>query len=153
MKHLNFRSFLLLLWMVALPWNALAQVSDASVQPRGIWAGQWTSPEGFIYLAELHVETAADGSAAGQINWTLGKSPRAQEQAKLGLTGVEFVKGTYNPASRTLSLDGVSKSDPNGILGLDKYRLILAENGIVLGGITWDHGSWRGLISLVRKDI
>jgi hypothetical protein len=29
--------------------------------------------------------------------------------------------------------------------------LILAENGAALGGITWNHGSWGGLLGLLRK--
>jgi len=49
-------------------------------------------------------------------------------------------------------VDGYDKTDPNQILGLDKYRLILADNSAALGGITWDHGPWRGLLGLARSE-
>jgi len=151
MKQLKVGILLLFLSIASLPGSSSAQESDASLPVRGTWSGQWSSPEGFTYLAEMHLEAASNGTIEGQINWTLVKSARAEEQSKLGLTGVEFVKGKYDPVSRVLAVDGYTKTDPNTILGLDKYRLILAENGAALGGITRNHGSWGGLLGLLRK--
>lgn len=146
------RLVLLLLSAASLAGGAFAQDTGSATQFSGTWNGYWNCPEGFIYLAEMRLGSAGDGSVEGQINWVLKKSPRAEEQSQIGLTGIEFVKGTYDPANRVLAVDGYNKTDPNNILGLDKYRLILAENGTVLGGITWNHGSWRGLIGLSRKE-
>ena len=116
------------------------------------WDGIWFSPtRGFVYAAEMHLEVDPKNKAQGHIKWTLKSSPRASEQAKIGLTGVEYVRGKYNPNCKILSIDGVRKDDPHSILGLDKYRLILAENRIALGGITASHGTWRGAFSLGRR--
>ena len=34
------------------------------------------------------------------------------------------------------------KDAVNTILGTDKYRLVLSDDGTTLGGITWDQGAW-----------
>ena len=154
MKHISFRILVILLLLVttSFPGPSFAKDTVTSARLHGSWSGQWSSPDGFIYLAELHLESAGNGTVKGQINWILNRSPRTEEQSKLGLTGIEFVKGTYNPANKVLSIDGYSKTDPNSILGLDKYRLILAVNGAAIGGVTWNHGSWRGLLGLRRTE-
>lgn len=90
--------------------------------------GQWTSPTGFLYLAEVRLEIRADGAAEGAITWTLAHSPRESELPKLGQKGVEYVRGRYDGASRVLALEGYRKEDPLDIIGLDTYRLLLAEN-------------------------
>ncbi len=142
---------LLLFYLLILPLECLANDPvQSTVSPAGIWQGEWSSPRGYIYVAEMHLQDPSGGKIEGHINWTLRKSPRAHEQSKLGSTGTEFVKGSYELTSRVLTLDGYRKTDPNGVLGLDKYRLIFAENGKVLGGITWNHGSWSGQIFLTR---
>ena len=134
--------------MLILPFSLHAQ--DAS-PANGAWRGTWTEPSGFIYLAEMHLKVASDSTIDGYINWTLNKLPRPAEQSKLGLTGVEYVRGKYDPQSRVLTFEGYKKDDANGILGLDKYKLILADNDKVIGGITWNHGTWTALFSLVRE--
>jgi hypothetical protein len=151
MKHLKVGMLLLFLSIASLHGSSSAQESAASLSVRGTWSGQWSNPAGVIYFAEVHLEAAGNGPVEGQIDWTLMKSARAQDQSKLGLTGVEFVKGKYDQASRVLTIDGYSKTDPNSILGLDKYRLIMAENGAALGGTTWNYGPWSGLFGLQRK--
>jgi hypothetical protein len=122
----------------------------------GQWQGTWLSlseeSRGYVYFADLQLTVEADNSATGQITWTLQRSPRREEQGKIGLTGVEHVQGHLDPAARLLVVDGVRLDDPNTILGLDRYRMLLAENDQVLGGITASGDTWRGLISLVRVD-
>lgn len=141
----------LLLFFASLPLSLLAQ-ERAPGPLAGTWEGTWLSPSGFVYLAEMRLELNSSGAVEGEIKWALTKSPRAEEQPKVGMTGTEFVRGKFDSTSNVLAIDGYRKDDPNQILGLDKYRLILAENGAALGGITWNHGSWRGLIGLSRKN-
>lgn len=140
------KSLLLLLYLLVVPLTAFAQGPLD-----GTWGGIWLSPSGYVYLAEMRLKVDNSGSLEGEIKWILKESPRAEEQSKLGMTGTEFVRGSFDAKNRLVSFDGYRKDDPNQILGLDKYRLILAENGIVLGGITWNHGAWTGLFSLSRK--
>ena len=113
------------------------------------WDGLWISPtRGSIYAAEFHLHVDSMNAVQGHIKWTLKRSPHESERKKIGMTGVEYVSGTYDPRCRILSIDGKGKDDPHTILGLDKYRLILAENQKALGGITESHGTWRGMLSL-----
>lgn len=138
------------MFLLALtPSGLLAQKQPDFV---GSWQGEWSNPNGYIYIADMQLTAASDGSILGRIHWILKQSPRADEQAKLGMSGIEFVSGTYDTDSRLLSFDGISKTDPNNILGLDKYRLLLAENSNVIGGITLNNGSWRGVFLLTRNN-
>lgn len=114
------------------------------------WKGTWTDSEGYLYHAKVKFEVTVESKVKGIISWTLVKSPRHGEQAKLGRTGREFVEGSYDEKTRVLSFAGHKKNDPHNVIGLDRYRLFLAENNKVIGGITWDHGTWRGLCSLIR---
>ena len=140
-----FVATILLLCITTFAWAD--EISTVS----GTWVGEWTSPDGFVYDASLELQAPADGAVSGQIKWTLKQSPRAQEQSKLGLTASEFVRGTFDRLCGILTLEGYEKTDPNMIIGLDKYRLLLAENHTVLGGITKHYGSWRGLFVLSRS--
>ena len=123
--------------------QAAASAEASSVA--GDWSGFWASLDGYFYTAELSLEMTEDGGVQGQIVWTLDQSPRKEESAKLGLTGIEYVRGTFDPASGVLLMEGYEKDDPNTILGLDRYRLVISEDGMVIGGITWHHGDWKGL--------
>ena len=105
------------------------------------WFGTWDSGA-FIYKAEMHLSVTEDNQVEGRIEWTLERSPNPDDAPKIGLQGTEFVAGAYQPGPRLLSLEGYNKDDPNGILGLDTYRLLLSENREVLGGITANHGKW-----------
>ena len=116
------------------------------------WHGQWTSPTGFLYIAELQLEIRPDGAAEAAITWTLAHSPRETELPKLGQKGVEYVRGRYDVASGVLALEGYRKEDPSGILGLDTYRILLAENGWALAGMTKNHGDWQGRFWATRVD-
>ena len=147
MKKIFLQIVLLVFAVALMPGNLLAQNQPVFV---GNWQGEWSNPSGYIYIADMQLTATSDGKILGKIHWTLKQSPNADEQAKLGMSGTEFVSGIYDADSRALSFDGVSKTDPNNILGLDKYRLLLAENSNVMGGITWNNGSWRGVFSLTR---
>ena len=136
--------------------DAREQVQDRELLMSGSWQGTWLSlfeeSRGFEFSADLQLKVAADNTVKGQIHWTLEKSPATSPLADfIGFTAIESVKGTYDSKSRTLSLDGYAKDDHAQIIALDRYRLILAENNQMIGGITQGHGGWQGLISLKLK--
>ena len=134
---------------LTLPQTVAAQSGQpAATGVAGTWYGVWVSGEGYLYSAELRLKDGPDGSVRGQIDWTLEGSPRKEDDPKIGLTGIEYVRGTFDPASGVLLMEGYELDDPNTILGLDRYRLFLAENGMVIGGITWNHGTWMGLLQV-----
>lgn len=138
--------------LALLPQGTVAQeTSKSNAEFAGNWQGEWIDASGYLYHAQMQLTAGSGNAILGKIEWTLEKSPSADEQTKLGMTGTEFIAGTYDSASRVLTFRGVSKSDPNNILGLDEYKILLATNANVLGGITLNNGSWRGLISLTRS--
>jgi hypothetical protein len=139
----------LLLAVIATPaaTHAAATPKDLSAT----WHGFWTAPEGWVYEADMVLTADADNNVTGSIHWTLRKSPRPEEQDKLGMTGVEHVKGRLLPEAGTVQLEGVALDDPNHILGLDKYRLVLSDDARALGGITSHHGDWTAQILLRRQ--
>lgn len=113
----------------------------------GPWKGLWVS-DTHEYEASLTMQVAASGRIEGAITWTLRKSSRPDYQSKVGLTGVEHVRGQFNPDTGLVTLTGYRLDDPNKILGTDKYRLAVGDSRKTMGGITWDHGTWAGRIFL-----
>ena len=146
MTSTGIRALLCLAVTLWLPEHLLAQ----EVAVAGTWNGVWIAPEGFVYAAEMHLTVDANNTVEGYITWTLRQSPRPAEQSKIGLTGLEFVRGTYDSRCRVARLVGYRLDDPAGILGLDRYELLLARTGASLGGITWHHGPWTGQLLLTR---
>jgi hypothetical protein len=114
------------------------------------WTGTWESPRGAVYDAELVATFNPSGAVEGRILWTLRKAPanRPDYAGKEGRTGTEYIWGTYAPESRSLNLEGYRRDDHQGILGLDRYRLTLSENLGEIRGITYDHGTWKGVFRL-----
>lgn len=153
MKKVNLSFLLLLISISCHPIDTIAQQASGGTSSTlsGNWTGNWTSPSGYIYLAQMRLVAAGNNSVEGEINWTLVKSPPQMDQTRLGLAGKEFVSGRYDPASRILSIEGIRKDDPLNVIGLDKYTLVLSETGAALGGITWNHGGGDGLLGLTRS--
>jgi hypothetical protein len=127
----------------------------------GEWHGIWTGPSGAVFTAVLTLETGpscktcavvSDGGTRGKIVWTLkkvGSNASDTYASKVGMTGTEFVKGEMK-GDGLLVLNGYEKDDPNGIIGIDQYRLAISDNGKVVGGITLSGGSWTGQFIAVR---
>ncbi|MGA2571539.1 MAG: hypothetical protein ABSF23_13550 [Terracidiphilus sp.] len=129
----------------------------------GEWSGIWTSPSGFVYTAEITLSAGpgcttcaavGEGSIQGQIVWTLrkvGSNASAQYAGSEGLTATEYVHGEIR-GDGFFVLEGYRKDDPHNIIGLDRYRLALAENGRVIGGITRNNGPWTGQLIATRAN-
>jgi len=140
--------------MLILPLKSQtpAPTIPAKADATGQWQGQWTTAEGWIFEADFKI-VAADGSnITADIHWTLRQADplRTDLRGKLGLTAVEHAKGTFDPQDGFLSLDGYAVEDPDRIIGLDKYRLVMSDDGSTIGGITWDHGDWNGQVIAKR---
>jgi serine/threonine protein kinase len=117
----------------------------------GRWHGEWSAPSGTIFSSDVSLEKAGNGNGVrGTINWTMRSTPQAVKQASVGLTAVEYVSGSYDPATRVLEMAGYKKDDPNNVILLDKYKLNLGAGGATLGGATWNQGKWTGRLSLTR---
>jgi len=146
-----FWAVLAAMFLAAVASPAFAQASD---NPAGHWRGVWTNETGFIFDADMTLEKGSDGSLRGKIVWVLKKVGTNASEAyakKAGLSGTEYVKGELKGPG-FLVFNGYDKDDPNQILGLDKYRLALSEDGKVMGGITWNNGPWTGQYLVKRVE-
>ena len=117
----------------------------------GTWQVEWTNPAGYLYTGEMVLEVDQSNNIDGYINWTLKKSPNASEQSMIGLTGIEYVSGTYDPQTRAVVFQGYEKDDPNNILGVDEYKLSLSIDGSTLSGMTKNNGDWQGQLTATRN--
>jgi hypothetical protein len=122
------------------------------------WSGTWSrSNPRTAYDARMHLEVDATGRVEGRIAWTLRVAPDPSEQARVGKTGTEFVTGTY-AAPGVLLLAGTREEDPDSVVGLDKYRLFVADGGASLVGISASptqvlgavREEWQGRLELAR---
>lgn len=127
----------------------------------GEWRGIWIDPTGYSFTATITLETGPgcrscaatdEGSIRGAIVWTLRKVPAsapAEVAAKVGMTATEFVKGERK-GDGLLILNGYKKDDPNTIFSLDRYRLAVSDDGLIMGGITFNNGTWTGQLNALR---
>lgn len=132
------------------PSPPLPAVSDADrTALAGPWKGTWTGNR-FGYTAVMTLAVGVDGTVAGAINWTLSAVPNSNEEHLIGKTGIENIRGSFNPAAGILSLAGYSKADPANVVELDQYLLVVAPNRETMGGLTGEHGAWTGQFYLSR---
>ena len=131
------------------------RLSSQTVTPAGSWSGTWNSPNGSVYSASAQFTLTADGALEGTIRWTLTETRRADLTPKVGQSGTEYVHGTFDARCRVAVFAGYKLDDPQKILGMDHYQLILAPNGQGFGGVTGnDQGkgdTWTGMVSLRRS--
>ena len=142
-----------LVTITSQPSNTVKTVTQpaANLNPAGKWKGEWSTTSGTLFDFELSLnETGANG-VEGQIKWTMRKTARPDKQDKIGLSATEFVRGTFDPASRTLNMSGYDKDDPNGMLVmLDVYKLNVSSDGHTLTGLARNGTKWNGHIKLTR---
>ncbi len=131
---------------------SFAEPSNDAAALAGPWRGVWTGagqPQS-IYQGEMSLTLGADNRVQGQIHWMLVQAPTPDLQAKIGARGVEYVEGVFDPVTRSLALEGVRLDDPSQILGVDVYRLVIADNNAVIVGITRDGDTWNGRLEMSR---
>ena len=141
----------LVIMCAVTPDAAIAQTVSASDRAAlaGPWDGIWTG-RGFRYQARMTLDVTASGAIEGAIEWTLLVSPRPNEAGKIGMKGTEFVRGRFDAAASVLNFEGYRKDDPNVVLGLDKYRLVVSDQRKTMGGITSSGGAWNSKFYLSR---
>jgi len=115
------------------------------LNPDGRWKGEWTSPNGNLYVADVNINDEKANNFTGQIVYTL-KQTGTHGKDKIGATAIEHIEGTFNPTSRLLQAKGVREDDPKNIIVLDKYQLTLSEDNQTLSG-----SSQSGQFNLKRQ--
>lgn len=146
------RTVLAVLFSLIAAGAALAQGEKrlGSTDIAGTWRGQWMSQAGSVYAATLVLRAMPNGTIDGNFAWVLEKSSRPEDQGKIGKDGVEYVSGRANTTARTVNLSGTSKNDPYGVVYLDRYKMVISDDGLVMGGLSENQGDWKGQIVLFR---
>lgn len=140
------RSLAFLLTLILLPATGAAQAPI--ILPRQThWHVEWRNPEGHFYTAELRLDILKHRWVEGALTWTLRASPRAEEQSRIGRSGVERLRGEYHERTGLLVLEGVRLEDPHTILGMDKYELTVDSTVSRIAGKTSQGGTWAGVFS------
>lgn len=133
--------------------DALAKITPpaASVSPAGRWTGDWSSPSGAYLTIVVDLNDDGTGKVSGQINWTLRRTARRDKMSKIGMSATEYVNGQFHPGTRTVTMKGYRKDDPNDVLVmLDDYRLVLSADDRHLDGSAKNGGKWNATIKLAR---
>lgn len=124
--------------------NAFAQVT--------YYKGEWTkinSEENFSAFLRLDIK---DSVVRGEIIWTYKAIDSADDVAvkyykgQKGKMGIEYVKGIYSSKTYDIQFEGISKTDPDLIIGLDKYLLKLSLDNSTIYGRTLSQGENTGLV-------
>ena len=140
---------------LALPSRSQTTASKGADHPdvSGHWHGVWTAPGGWVYEADFQLTPSLAGAILTDINWTLraADTTRTDYQGKVGMTGVEHVRGQFFSNAGLLTMEGYELTDPNTILSMDRYRLVISDDGTTLGGITRDNGDWNGQFIAKRQ--
>jgi hypothetical protein len=123
-----------------------AVVETKAASASGVWLGEWSDPEGNLFGCEVRINET-EGVVSGSIVWILKQTPRLDLKPKIGLTGIEHIRGKYDPKSRSLEFEGYKKDDPHALIGMDKYKLLISSDGQSMLGQTYNHGTWNGQMS------
>ncbi len=101
----------------ALPSRSQTTASKGADHPdaSGHWHGVWTAPGGWVYEADFQITPGLGGAILTDINWTLraADTTRADYQGKVGMTGVEHVRGQFVSNVGYLTMEGYALDDPH----------------------------------------
>ncbi len=111
----------------------VSEMPKIVLNPSGRWKGEWSSPNGNLYQADVNLNDEEVNKLSGQIVYTL-KESKTRAKDKIGSMAIEHVEGTFDPMTRLLQVRGVKKDDPQNIIILDKYQLTLSEDNQTLIG-------------------
>jgi len=85
----------------------------------------------------------------GQINWSIKEADKTSYnyyRDKMNATGIEYVKGSYDPTNKRIMVQGYAKADASAIIGLDTYQIDLTGSYQV-SGVTKASGNWDGIVN------
>jgi len=134
---------------------ALLAFSMASFAQTKYYKGEWTQGNStYVFKAILKLDM--DGAKVkGMILWTIATPDTLKAGSvayyahKLGKSGIEVVEGSYNARTRDLDFLGLSKIDPDTVLGLDVYSLKISTDGKVIHGKSDANGKGNGYLYAV----
>ncbi len=128
------------------------KITRSSQNVVGIWGGEWTDNTGYVYNCRIKIKIDSDNDVAGSITWTLKDSPRRDEQLKIGRQATAYVKGTFNPKHRLVTMGSYRQDDPYDVVDVNEYRLYLLADNSTMSGETFNDGVWEGNLSATRQE-
>jgi hypothetical protein len=136
----------------AAPANTMANAAPAppnpALNPSGNWLGEIGYPSGSAFSAKATFSDTGNGQVGGQILWTLLRTTNPEKMGLTGSSATEFVRGTFDAATRTLTVAGYDTDDHSGhLIIMDKYRLTMSPDGHSLSGFSFG-GKTHGRITL-----
>jgi len=102
----------------------------------------------FLGYGEFKVD--ANNIVDGQIYWSIKVADATgynYYKDKMSATGIEYIKGTYDPVNKKLYIQGYAKCDPIKIIGLDSYQITLTDNYQVSGITKANTVEWAGILN------
>jgi hypothetical protein len=125
--------------LTCLPLRAQQALPSGSHRFAGVWSGN-----GFVYAFRMALTVGREGSATGEIHWTLVEAPGERTDVRRLDEGTEWVVGSVEPGGR-IELRG-TRVDRKDLIAADEYELVLAPNG-TLSGRTRGEGEWPGRLA------
>lgn len=126
--------------------------TNSNVRFIGIWEGELRDRAGSVYSSKLRIRVSATNNATGSIILALKAAPPSTDQQKIGMKATAYVKGTFDPERRVITIGTYQRDDPYDIIDINEYQLSLSADGATLSGQAGNNGTWTGTISAVRKD-
>jgi len=121
--------------------------------------GEWTKAnKSELFSGIFKITLDADNMVKGELLWTFlaadntDNSMMEYYKGKKGKQGIEFVEGSFTSSTNDMYFEGKSKTDPNEIIGTDKYTLKLSADKKVLYGRTDSNGTNDGMFYAVQVD-
>jgi len=119
--------------------------------PSGTWTGRWSTESGTLFDFDLTLTHSGGNSVSGEVKWTMRRTVRPDKAGKVGLSAIEYVRGSYDPSNGSVNLAGYAKDDPQNVLVMvDTYRLKMSRDDRTLTGAARNGGKWNGRVDLKR---
>ena len=114
--------------------------------------GEWTKINGgdnFTGFLRMEIK---DSVVTGEIIWTFVSIDSADAnlvkyyKGQKGKMGIENVTGIYSAKTHDIQFEGLTKTDPDLVIGMDKYLLKLSIDKMVIYGRSLSNGENNGLV-------
>ena len=108
------------------------------------WVGEWADDGNLHYAFHLHLYPVGNGKMTGYFEWKLIWTSLLAHKHKVGSVAIEYLVGYYNPAVKSLNMQGMRQKDPADIISMDTYSVTILEEGKTMAGINRKPGNYQG---------
>ena len=144
---------------ILLALGLFLSVYFVNAQKTMYFKGEWTKlNKGDLFSGIFKITIDADNMVKGELLWTFLSADETDNfmvehyKGKKGKYGIEFVEGTYTASTHDMYFEGKSRTDPNEVIGTDKYSLKFSADKKVLYGRTATEGTNDGMFYAIQVD-